>query len=99
MLCDIVGLTLRSGAYLQPLAKPMDMAKCLPTTEATEFTLIIEHEGDAYGVAETLKVVLEYLKAYAGSKKVIIRERWIKVVLHCAPSVLHKWIELVRRVT
>ncbi|KAI5452618.1 hypothetical protein NCC49_000367, partial [Naganishia albida] len=88
--------SIRKVSATTPLAKPMDMAKCLPTTEATEFTLIIEAEGDASGVAEALKVVLEYLKAYAGSKKVIMRERCIKVVLHCAPSVLHKWIELFR---
>lgn len=95
MLCDIVGLTLKPGAYLKA-SETMDMSKCLPTTEGTQFTLRIEDEADAPGVEETLKVVLDHLKAYAGSKKVIIREKWIKLVLHCAPSVLLKWIDLVR---
>jgi hypothetical protein len=94
LLCDIVGITLKPGAYLKA-TEPKDMSKCLPTTEGAEFTLQIEDEADAPGVEETLKVVLDHLKAYAGAKKVIIRERWIKVVLHCAPSVLLKWIDLV----
>jgi hypothetical protein len=95
VLCDIVGLTLKPGAYLKP-SDPQDMSKCLPSTQGTKFTLKIEDEADASGVQETLKVVLDHLKAFAGAKQVIIREKWIKLVLHCAPSVLLKWIDLVR---
>jgi hypothetical protein len=86
LLCDIVGIKLKPGAYLKA-SEPKDMSQCLPTTEGAEFTLQIEDEADAPGVEETLKVVLDHLKAYAGAKKVIIRERWIKAVLHCAVGV------------
>lgn len=95
ILSDIVGLTMRSGAYIK-CPGTLDLSKYQPSREPTKFFCTIQDEADAPGVVDTLKLVLDHLKGYAGSKRVIIRERWVKLVLRCPPSVLEKYTELVR---
>lgn len=92
-LSDIVKLKMESGAYLK-YPETTDLSKGHPAKEAHKFFFTVE-DSHKPGVADTLKLVLDHLKVYAGSKKVIIRERWVTLVLRCAPSVLEKYTELV----
>lgn len=67
------------------------MAQVKPTKESPRFVLNV-----ADGVGEdSLRVVLAYLKAFAGAKEVIMRGGWVKVQVDCGKEVLEKFTELV----
>lgn len=92
MVRDIVGLTLETGAALRESGETK-MGDVKPTRESPRFVLTVA--DGAREVEDSLKVVLAYLKAFAGSKEVIMRGKWVRVRLDCGAEVLEKFTELV----
>lgn len=89
---DIVGLTVEPGAELWP-SREVKMEQVQPTRESPTFELEV---ADGLG-EETLAVVMGYLKAYAESKEVIMRGRWVMVNVSFGVEELKKLTELVSR--
>lgn len=91
---DIVGLTIKPGAYITRPAYTRDMRMWRPTKDGPDFELEIQGEGDEPGLEETVKMALAHLKVFMEWKKEAAYGRGTRINLMCTSSYLERFCDM-----
>lgn len=92
---DIVGLTIKSGAYIDRPAYTRDMSSWRPIEDGLGFRLEVQGEGDAPEGEETVKMALAHVKVFMGFKKEARYDLSTRLDLVCSSSLCERFVEMV----
>lgn len=93
---DIVGMTLKRGAYIKRPAEVQDMSRWRPCCSAgTRFLLEMDDDLDLLEAADMVKLAMHHLRVVSRSKHVLADTLCLELDLRCNSSSLEDFIHIV----